>query len=565
MKKQLIQAVKAVQNGEKEKFAPLYEDFKQPIYFRVINIVGENAENENIVQEIFITAFQTIKSLQNPETFPSWLNKIAVRKCAEFLKKQTAEPEPASADFTEDNGLVPETVTPETAKIIYEVIQKLPLSQRACIYFYYYERLTIAEIATDENTVKSRLAAARETIRAELEKHKNEDELKLYLASPLVLIPIMKFAAANTALPPILAGTTVTTIISAAGTTSTVTTSTAGTAATVTSSTAGTAATSTVSAAGTAATTTAKAGISAKVIIAAVLGAAVVEGGVLFAVNLPKPTEPETVPAILNEDITTTSETETTTLSATTTTTATTTETTTATTKETTTETETEPTETEPPETTTEPPVEPLELDFSNKGITNEKLAAMVADGTIPKNVTGLNLSQNTISNISPLAGLTNLTDLDLSNNEVETGMFELSGISDLSPLSKLIKLKKLDLSYSHIGDITPLKGLTNLTWLNLSWNQLGKKVEDENWNIDYIFDITPLKGLTNLTWLNLAHTNTKDISPLKGLTKLEYLDLSQGEAAQFAYGNNRISDEQLSALKAALPNCKINLILVYE
>jgi|GEM_PF-6344892 len=211
MRKKLNNAVKDVQSGKNEAFALLYEEFKQPTYFRAVNIVGEVTEAEDIVQEVFIAAFQKIKSLQNPETFPSWLNKITVSKCADFLRKrQAAESEPDGAvngDFEQvtDEKLIPDTAVAnaETARIIYEIIQQLPLPQRACVYFFYYERLTVAEIAAElscnENTVKTRLSLAREKIRAELEKREDEDGLKLYNAVPLLLIPIMKIAAAFTA------------------------------------------------------------------------------------------------------------------------------------------------------------------------------------------------------------------------------------------------------------------------------------------------------------------------------------------------------------------------------
>jgi len=609
MKKELIQSVKSVQKGDKEKFAPLYEEFKQPIYFRAVNIVGE-AEAENIVQETFITAFQRIRDLTNPETFPSWLNKIALGKCADFLKKQDPKPEPDNADFAEPDGLVPDNVGPETARIVYEVIQQLPLPQRACVYFYYYERLTIAEIAeelaADEDAVKARLAAAREAIQKALEEQ-DDDGLTLYLASPLLLIPIMKIAAQNTALPSILAGTTATTIISTAGTASTVTASTAGTAATATSSTAGTA--------GTAATAT-KAAFSVKAVIAAVLGAVVVTGGIIAAVVL---ANPETEPTIAeeetlneaDEDIETP---DTKNMSG---------ESATAqfdkhsymlynevatsweeaelfcenlgghlatissqeendflyeyiTSLETYSsyfglvktndswtwvtgeplnfinwaqgepgtdemygmfywkfldgkwndgdfgkgtdsggtaficewdyENSAPPIITTAASTTAAAQAVTLELDFSKQGITDEKLAEMVADGTIPKNITKLHLWENQISDISPLKGLNNLTNLNLNDNQ----------ISDLSPLSNLTELTSLHLNKNKISDLSPISGLTNLTMLEIDDSQIS--------------DISPIAGLTNLTYLNLGYNEISDLSPLSGLTNLTFLGFDSNQ-----------------------------------
>jgi len=120
--------------------------------------------------------------------------------------------------------------------------------------------------------------------------------------------------------------------------------------------------------------------------------------------------------------------------------------------------------------------------------------------------VTGLGLSGCEIKDlnriISPLKDLTDLTELNLSSNQ----------LSDISPLKDLTNLTVLYLSYNQLSDISPLKDLTNLTELYLSSNQLS--------------DISPLKDLTNLTVLDLRSNQLSDISPLKDLKKLNILDV---------------------------------------
>ena len=71
--------------------------------------------------------------------------------------------------------------------------------------------------------------------------------------------------------------------------------------------------------------------------------------------------------------------------------------------------------------------------------------------------------NRNKITDLTPLAGLTLLTELDLSENR----------ITDLAPLAGLTQLTELDLWRNEISDITPLAGLTQLTQLDVSWNPL--------------------------------------------------------------------------------------------
>ncbi len=104
-----------------------------------------------------------------------------------------------------------------------------------------------------------------------------------------------------------------------------------------------------------------------------------------------------------------------------------------------------------------------------------------------------LNLHRTWIGGGNPtfLSKLTNLTHLNLSRNS----------ISNLTPLSNLTKLTYLNLGENQISDLTPLSNLSNLTTLHLSYNQIS--------------DIAPLSNLTNLIHLSLWQNNISDLTPL--------------------------------------------------
>ena len=151
-------------------------------------------------------------------------------------------------------------------------------------------------------------------------------------------------------------------------------------------------------------------------------------------------------------------------------------------------------------------------------------------------------INSNSVSNLAPLSGLTNLTRLGLRNNDISdisplAGLTNLTwlhllvnSISDISPVTGLINLTELWLNYNNISDISPVAGLINLEVLLLPGNNIS--------------DLSPLAGLTNLTRLGIAGNNISDLSPLSGLTNLTTLGLRR----------NRISD--LSSL-AGLTNLK--------
>ena len=141
-------------------------------------------------------------------------------------------------------------------------------------------------------------------------------------------------------------------------------------------------------------------------------------------------------------------------------------------------------------------------------------------------NLTQLDLTGNDIVNVSSLSGLTNLTDLNLFNNDI-VNVSSLSGLTnltvlsldnnkivDVSSLSGLTNLTDLNLFNNDIVNVSSLSGLTNLTVLSLDNNK--------------IVDVSSLSGLTNLTDLNLVDNQISDVTPLAALVNLERLYLKR-------------------------------------
>jgi internalin A len=96
---------------------------------------------------------------------------------------------------------------------------------------------------------------------------------------------------------------------------------------------------------------------------------------------------------------------------------------------------------------------------------------------------------------------LKTLTELYLSENK----------LTDVKPLAALTNLTKLDLRQNQIADVKPLAALTNLNFLFLSKNK--------------ITDMKPLVGLTKLTTLYFSENQLTNVKPLAALTKLTNLD----------------------------------------
>ena len=141
-------------------------------------------------------------------------------------------------------------------------------------------------------------------------------------------------------------------------------------------------------------------------------------------------------------------------------------------------------------------------IDAGNRGI--EDLTGL----QFATNLTWLELHDNQVSDLSPVAGLIALRELRIHDNL----------LSDISPVRGLTNLTRLEFDDSEVSDISAVRRLTNLTYLEFDHTLVS--------------DISAVRGLANLTHLELHETLVSDLSPVAGLINLEYL----------TFGNN-ISD----------------------
>ena len=154
------------------------------------------------------------------------------------------------------------------------------------------------------------------------------------------------------------------------------------------------------------------------------------------------------------------------------------------------------------------------ELSLRNNGITDLAPLGFDALAELPR-LKHLSLRHNVVrfddapqvrlSDISLLGEFTGLASLELRDNHIE----------DIQPLASLVHLETLDISQNPLqgGDLSPLKGLTRLRFLNL--RETGAR------------DLAPLETLRELRYLNLhSNENIQSIKPLENLTGLEALIL---------------------------------------
>ena len=166
-------------------------------------------------------------------------------------------------------------------------------------------------------------------------------------------------------------------------------------------------------------------------------------------------------------------------------------------------------------------------LDLSGRGVEDVSALASLRE---------LNLRDNAVADLGPLAGLTGLRVLDVGPLAGLTGLerLDLSGnrIAGVSALSGLTGLEVLLLDGNGIGDVLPLWSLQGLVHLGLAGNRIVdigllaelRSLQRLDLSGNRVSDVSPLGDLSGLVWLRLPGNPVSDVAPLGRLTLLRRL-----------------------------------------
>lgn len=172
------------------------------VYYHCKKMLKHEQDALDATQEVLIRMLTKLDSLQQPEAFWGWLSAMTANYCRNVLtrgRKEEQFPEDEEghslADSFEnlDEQTVPDKAldNEETRRMIVDLVDNLPDAQRQCVLMFYYEEMSVKDIAaaleTSEGTIKSRLNYARKAIKEGVDRYAAQG-VKLYGFSPLPLL-----------------------------------------------------------------------------------------------------------------------------------------------------------------------------------------------------------------------------------------------------------------------------------------------------------------------------------------------------------------------------------------
>lgn len=186
--------VSKAQNGDNAAMNDLFNACYNDIYFFALKTVKNEDLACDITQDTFVEIIKSINTLKDPSVFMSWAKRIAYFQCTRFFNKKTEmlveEDEDGNSVFDtikEDNEeFIPDEALDqkEFKEAILGIINTLSEEQRSAVILYYFDELSIKEIAEIQNvsvgTIKSRLNYARKTIKEGVEDYEEKNNVKLH-------------------------------------------------------------------------------------------------------------------------------------------------------------------------------------------------------------------------------------------------------------------------------------------------------------------------------------------------------------------------------------------------
>jgi RNA polymerase sigma-70 factor (ECF subfamily) len=171
--------------GDEVACSDLVEQHQRMVYQLALHLLGDHNEALDVSQEVFLRVFRTLGTFKGQSSLRTWIYRIVVNQAWNRQRwwRRRRQGDQVSLDehvrargerAFPDAGLAPDRLLDqkETADRVWRALEQLPFEQRTAIVLREIDGLSYEEIAFSlgvaGGTVKSRLARAREALRAQL-------------------------------------------------------------------------------------------------------------------------------------------------------------------------------------------------------------------------------------------------------------------------------------------------------------------------------------------------------------------------------------------------------------
>jgi RNA polymerase sigma-70 factor (ECF subfamily) len=193
-----LKLVKRAQDGDQQAFQELVERYQRKVYSICYGMLKHKQDSLDVSQEVFIKVFKYLENFNHNSSFYTWLYRITVNKCIDYIRKQSRRSEvdyddtiQRNNDVIGDENIMPSTLGIQPDRVygrrelrekMLEALDTLSEKHRTILILREVEGLAYEEMAEvldiSKGTVMSRLYHARRYF---------QDAIKEYLGDSITV------------------------------------------------------------------------------------------------------------------------------------------------------------------------------------------------------------------------------------------------------------------------------------------------------------------------------------------------------------------------------------------
>lgn len=180
----------ALENGNQKAYADLLRYYRDPLYFTLLKMMKNPYDAEDLTIEAFGKAFKNLEKYTTEYAFSTWLFKIAINNCIDYMRRKNASPQCVDEDFgVFENSIDKDSfggsaqsqeenyMMKERARMMRWAVDQLRPKYKTLIELRYFQELSYEEISKElnisMNNVKIQLFRAKYMLSAIMEKVKS--------------------------------------------------------------------------------------------------------------------------------------------------------------------------------------------------------------------------------------------------------------------------------------------------------------------------------------------------------------------------------------------------------
>ncbi len=184
------QAIRRFQQGDKQAFQQIYEQYYKRVYYLALKISRNQADAKDIAQDTFVQMQKSLIGLKDPKLFDQWMHRIVISKASDLFRKNKTSSFPEEhavfqVSKEERNYMLPEANMHMRSdqEVLKHFLEQLDEKYQLVLLLSYFSNMKIRDIAKTleipEGTVKSRMNTGKEQLRELIENYQDKERVHL--------------------------------------------------------------------------------------------------------------------------------------------------------------------------------------------------------------------------------------------------------------------------------------------------------------------------------------------------------------------------------------------------